>query len=37
MWGSHDPLLEFWDPPNIFGTVKARNFKFCTDMDGSEY
>jgi len=25
MWGLHDPLLEFWDTPNISGTVKARN------------
>ena len=37
MWGSHDPLLEFWDLPNISGTVKAGNFKFGTEMDGSEY
>ena len=25
---SSDPLLEFWDPRNILGTVEARNFKF---------
>ena len=25
-----DPLLEFWDPPNISGTAKAGNFKFLT-------
>ena len=37
MWGSRDPLLEFWDHPNISGTHKARNFKFGTEMDGSEY
>ena len=37
MWGSRDPLLEFWDPPNISGTVKARNFKFGTEIDCSEY
>jgi len=35
--GSRDPLLEFWDPPNISGTNKARNFKFGSVMDGSEY
>ena len=36
--GSRDPLLEFWDPLiNISGTVKARNFKFGTETDGSEY
>ena len=22
MWGSRDPLLEFWDPPNISGRIK---------------
>ena len=37
MWGSCDPLLEFWDPPNISGMNEARNFKFGTEMDGSEY
>ena len=38
MWGSRDPLLEFWDPPpNISGMVKARNFKFGIEMDDSEY
>jgi len=37
MWGSRDPLLEFWDPPNISGTVKAGNFKFDIEMEGSEY
>ena len=36
-WGSRDPLLEFWDARNVSGTVKARNFKFDTDMDCSEY
>ena len=30
-------FLEFWDPPNISGTNKARNFKFGIEMDGSEY
>ena len=46
--GSSDPLFEFWDfiispgrrkldPTNISGTNGARNFKFGTKMDGSEY
>ena len=26
--GSRDPILDFWDPPNISVTVKAKNFKF---------
>ena len=29
--------LEFWDSPNISGTVTARNFKFGAEMEGSEY
>ena len=33
MWGARDPLLEFWDPPIISGTVKAKNFIFSTEMD----
>ena len=33
MWGARDPLLEFWDPINISGTVKAKNFIFSTEMD----
>ena len=37
MWGSRDPFLEFWDPPNISGMNEASNFKFGTEMDGSEY
>ena len=37
MWGSRAALLEFWDPPNISGTVTAKNFKFGTEMEGSEY
>jgi len=37
MWGSRDPLLEFWDPPNNSGMVEARNFKFGTETDGSKY
>jgi len=34
--GSRDPLLEFWDPP-VSGSVEAKNFRFGTKMDGSEY
>jgi len=34
--GSHDPILIFWTP-NISGKKPARNFKFGTQMDGSEY
>jgi len=34
MWGSRDPLLEFWDSPNISGTVEARNFKFGIETEG---
>jgi len=30
-------FLEFRDPPNISRTVKARNFKFGTETDGSEF
>jgi len=26
--GSHDLLLEFWDPHHISKTVEARNLKF---------
>ena len=37
MWRSRDPLLEFWDPPNISGMNEARNFKFGTEVDGSKY
>ena len=36
MWGSHDPVLELWDPLNISRTVEARNFKFGTETDGGE-
>jgi len=35
--GSRDPLLDFWDPPNISGMNEASNFKFGSEMDGSEY
>ena len=31
--GSRDPILEFWDPLCISGTVEARNSKFGTKMD----
>ena len=34
MWPT---FVEIWDPPNISGTNKARNFKFGTKMHGSEY
>jgi len=34
--GSRVLILEFWDLPNISGTVKPRNFKFDTETDGSE-
>ena len=37
MWWSRDPLFRIFEPPNIPGTVKAENFTFGTDMDGSEY
>ena len=37
MWGSRDPILEFWDPPNISPTAKARNFKYGTETDGSKF
>jgi len=37
MWGSRDPLLEFRDPPNISETVEARNFKFGTETDVSDF
>jgi len=31
-----DPLLEFWDPPHISGTVEPRNFKFGTEAGGNQ-
>ena len=34
MWGSRNPLLEFWEP---LISPKSRNFKFGTEMEGSEY
>ena len=30
-------FLEFWDPSNISGMNKARNFNFGIEMDDSEY
>ena len=35
--GSRNPLIGILGPPNISGTNKARNFKFGTEMDSSEY
>ena len=35
--GSRDPVSEFRDPLNISRTVEARNLKFGTDKDGSEF
>ena len=37
LWGSRDPILRFWEPPNISRTVEAKNFKFGTDTYGSEF
>ena len=37
MWGSRDPILEFWDPPYISRTVEARKFEFGAEMDGGEF
>jgi len=37
MWGSRDPILEYWDPPNISGTVEARNFQFGVETEGGEF
>jgi len=30
--GSHDLLLEFWDPLHILGTAKAKIFKFSKQI-----
>jgi len=35
--GSRDPILVFWEPPNISPTIKATNFKFGTETEGSEF
>ena len=37
MWGLRDQLVQSLGPTDISGTVKARNFKFGKEMDGSEY
>jgi len=37
MYGSRDPFFKFLDPPNISRTIKATNFKFDTETDGSEF
>jgi len=37
MLGPRDPILKFVDLPNISQTVEARNFKFGTEADGSEF
>jgi len=31
------PIFGFFWTSNILGVVKARNFKFGTEIDGSEY
>jgi len=36
MWGSREPVLEFFDPPNILRTVEATNIKFGTETEGGE-
>jgi len=35
--GSRDPILEFWDSPNISRTIKATNFKFGTETDVGDF
>ena len=35
-WGVTWPTFGILGPPNISGTVEAKNFKFGTKMDGSE-
>jgi len=37
MRGSRDLLLKFWDPPNISGMDEARNVKFGSEIDDTEY
>jgi len=39
-WGDvvvMSPTFGISGPPNISGTVKAGNFKFDTEMEGSQY
>ena len=35
--GPRDPILEFWDRPNISRTVGARDFKLGTETEGDEF
>jgi len=35
--GSHNLLLEFWDPLHILGTVQARNVKFGKQIDLEDF
>jgi len=37
MWGSRDPILEFWDPLNISQTVEARNFTLGMETRGGNF
>ena len=37
MWGSRDPLLEFWDPLISRKRLKLANFKFGTETDSSKF
>jgi len=34
---SRDLLYKFWDLPNISGTAKDTNLKFCMLIDGKGY
>jgi len=34
---SRDLLLKLWDHPNITGTAKDTNLKFCMRIDGKRY
>ena len=34
---SRDLLFNFWNPPNIFGTVEDTNFKFSMQIEGKGY
>jgi len=35
--GSHNLLIEFWDPFHISGTVEARNFQFGMQIEHKEF
>jgi len=37
MWRSRDPLLEFFWPRGMWGTIEAWNVAFGTEADGSDY